>query len=81
MLFERTPAKAPELNGRQRLSIIALDVALLAEVTVSVYMASRDPELFTPVFMKVFFSMALPTLIAGIYAIRRFRSRAPEVEA
>lgn len=81
MLFDHENKKAPELNGRQRLAVILLDVAVLAEVTVSVYMASRNPDMFTPVFMKVFFSLALPTLAAGIYAIRRLRTRNNEVEA
>jgi len=77
MLFDRSASPAPELNGRQRLAVILLDVAMLAEVTLSVYMASRNPDEFTPVFMKVFFSMLIPTLIAGIYAIRRYRTRTP----
>lgn len=79
MLFERTPG--PELNGRQRLAVILMDVAMLAEVTLSVYLASKQPDDFTPVFMKVFFSMLIPTIAAGIFAIRRFRDRTPETGA
>ena len=52
-----------------------MDIALLAEVTLSIYTASKYPDDFTPVFMKVFFSMFLPTLALGIYAIRRYRDR------
>jgi hypothetical protein len=81
ILFEHTSTPAPELNGRQRLAVIIMDVALLAEVTFSVYMASRLPDDFTAVFMKVFFSMFIPTIVAGIYAIRRFRNRSDGVEA
>lgn len=66
---------APAFNGRQRLAVIFLDVALLAEVTVSVYRASLHPEAFTPVFLKVFFSMLLPTLAVGVLAIRHCRDR------
>jgi len=75
MLFDRSAAPAPELNRRQRLAVILMDVAVLAEVTVSVYTASKFPEDFTPMFMKVFFSLCLPTLAAGIIAIRRLRDR------
>jgi len=64
-------AAKPEMTLRQRLALVALDVALLAEVTLSVYLASREPDAFTPVFMKSFFGLALPTLVAGIVAIRR----------
>lgn len=86
MLFDRSASPAPELNSRQRLAVILMDVAVLAEVTVSVYMASKSvDEDFTTVFMKAFFSMCIPTLAAGIYAIRRFRDRnrpaAPTTEA
>ena len=75
MIFERSSSPAPELNARQRWAVVAMDVAMLAEVTVSVYLASQQPDEFTPVFMKVFFSMLIPTLAAGIFAIRRFRDR------
>jgi hypothetical protein len=76
-----TPPPAPERNARQNLALICLDVALLAEVTISVYMASKQPEAFTPVFMKVFFTMLIPTLIAGIAAIRHFRDRPDKATA
>jgi hypothetical protein len=69
MLTETAPK--PEMTTRQRLALVALDVALLAEVTLSVYLASHNPDTFTPVFMKAFFGLALPTLVAGIVAIRR----------
>ena len=68
-------SRAPELNSRQRTAVILMDVAVLAEVTLSVYLASKQPDEFTPVFMKAFFSMFLPTLALGIYAIRRYRDR------
>jgi len=76
--FDRPAHPASELNTRQRLAVVAMDVAVLAEVTVSIYMASRDPDNYTFVFMKAFFSMLIPTVIAGILAIRRFRDRPAE---
>lgn len=78
LIFERSAHPASELNGRQRLAVIVMDVAVLAEMTVSIYMASRDPDNYTLVFMKAFFSMLVPTVIAGLVAIRRFRDRAAE---
>ena len=81
MLFERSSSPAPELNSRQRWAVVCMDVAMLAEVTLSVYLASRQPDEFTPIFMKVFFSMLIPTIAAGIFAIRRFRDRTPETGA
>jgi hypothetical protein len=81
MLFERSSSPAPELNSRQRWAVVCMDVAMLAEVTLSVYLASRQPDDFTPIFMKVFFSMLIPTIAAGIFAIRRLRDRTPETGA
>jgi hypothetical protein len=75
MFFHNDENRCPELNSRQRLAVILMDVAVLAEVTLSVYLASRQPDEFTPVFMKAFFTMFLPTLALGIYAIRRYRDR------
>ena len=79
MLFARDASPAPELNARQRWAVVALDVAMVAELTVAVYAASRCPDDFTPVFMKVFFSLLIPTLIAGFWGIRRLRDRAGDV--
>jgi hypothetical protein len=75
MLFGNSESRAPELNSRQKMAVILMDVAILAEVTLSVYLASNQPDEFTPVFMKAFFSMFLPTLALGIFAIRRYRDR------
>ena len=81
MLFERSSSPAPELNSRQRWAVICMDLAMLAEVTLSVYLASRQSDDFTTAFMKVFFSMFIPTIVLGIFAIRRFRDRTPETGA
>jgi len=81
MFFAQPTAPSPELNRRQRRSVILMDIALLAEVTLSIYTASKYPDDFTPVFMKVFFSMLIPTVIAGVYAIRHFRDRSDGAEA
>ena len=81
MLFEHSSSPAPELNSRQRWAVVCMDVAMLAEVTLSVYLASRQPDEFTPIFMKVFFSMLIPTIAAGNFAIRRLRDRTPETGA
>jgi hypothetical protein len=77
----QVPPPAPEGNLRHHLAVLCLDVAVLAEVTVSVYTASLDPELFTPVFLKVFFSMLIPTLLLGVGAIRHFRTRPGKASA
>ena len=39
------------------------------------YMAAQNPEEFTPVFFKVFFSLLVPTLILGIVSKRFIRPK------
>jgi hypothetical protein len=36
---------------------------VLAELCVAMYMAAQEPDEFTPVFFKVFFSLLAPTLV------------------
>lgn len=62
------------MNFRQKLAVVALDVAIIAEVCIGIYLGSQDPENLTPVFMKSFFAMAIPTLIVGTIIIRRLRT-------
>ena len=75
MLIARDASPAPELNMRQRLAVVALDVAMVAEVTLAVYLASRSADDFTAAFLKIFFAMLLPTLALALFAIRRLRDK------
>lgn len=62
------------MNFRQKVAVAILDVAIIAEVCIGIYLGSRDPENLTPVFLKSFFTMAIPTLIVGMVVIRRLRT-------
>ena len=72
----RDDNEAPRINmnGRQKLFILAIDLAILAELCISISMASANMDTFTPTFMKVFFAMFLPTLLAGFVGHRRLRA-------
>ena len=72
--MEQHDAK-PGMNMRQTLAIVVMDVLMLTELVVSLYLASRQPDEFTPVFMKTFFAMLAPTLLAGLASVRLFRAR------
>jgi hypothetical protein len=76
MSIFRDDSEAPRIsmNGRQKLFILAIDFAILAELCIAVASASANMDTFTPTFMKVFFSMFLPTLIAGFIGHRRLRA-------
>ena len=54
--------------------VIAMNVAVLAELCVAMYLAASSPEDFTATFMKAFFGMLIPTLVIGILGKRRLRS-------
>ena len=59
------------MNRRQIIAVVILDLVVLAEVFLAVYLAYQDQENFTLVFVVVFFATMIPTLIAGRFAIRR----------
>jgi len=65
---------AAKLNARHWLLVIILDVLVLAELTAAMYVAAAHPDNFTPVFMKTFFAMLLPTLLLGLLAKRMVRT-------
>jgi hypothetical protein len=74
------PAEGPEetvpkrgMNQRQKLAVLALDLLMLIELAVAIAWASKYPDSFTPVFMKSFFLMLVPTLVAGFYVIRKLK--------
>ena len=69
--------KAPEMNSRNWLLVIVVDVLILVELAAAMYVASAYPDEFELMFMKSFFGMLLPTLVLSFLAKRLLR-RAPE---
>ena len=63
------------LNLRQKLVIITLDVLLLIELCIAMYFANLAPEAFTLTFVKTFFSLLLPTVLTGLFFLRRFKTK------
>ena len=65
------------MNGRQKLFICAIDLCIIAELCIAMSSAtSVGPDAFTSTFMKTFFAMFLPTLLAGFAGFRKLRDRA-----
>jgi hypothetical protein len=60
-------------NPRHWLLVIVMDVLVLTELCVAMYVAVSSPEDFTATFMKAFFGMLIPTLVIGALAKRRLR--------
>jgi hypothetical protein len=62
-----------ENSPRQWLLVIVMDVLVLAEICVAMYLAVASAEDFTATFIKAFFGMLIPTLVVGALAKRRLR--------
>jgi hypothetical protein len=58
--------------------IVTVNLLVLAELCVAMYLANENPEEFTPVFFKVFFSLLVPTLILASICKRLMRPKAKE---
>jgi hypothetical protein len=56
--------------------VVLVNVLVLVELCVAMYFANENPDDFTPVFFKVFFSLLVPTLILASISKRFIRSKA-----
>ncbi|MCU0604948.1 MAG: hypothetical protein MUC33_20045 [Desulfobacterales bacterium] len=63
-------------NPRQWLLAVAINVLMLAELCVAMYLAAASPDAFTATFIKAFFGMLIPTLVVGHLLKRRLRAAA-----
>ena len=63
------------MNARQKMTVVAVDLGILAELCVGMHVASLDPDNFTVAFCRSFFQLLLPTLAAGIILIRVLRDK------
>jgi hypothetical protein len=62
------------MNIRQKIGVAVLDVLILIELGISIYKANQTPDLFTPIFLKTFFVLLIPTLILARIVIKRLRT-------
>ena len=60
-------------SPRHWLLVIVMNVLVLTELCVAMYLAAGSPEDFTATFIKAFFGMLIPTLVVGVLAKRRLR--------
>jgi hypothetical protein len=75
MIFNDDDAPRISMNGRQKLFILGIDLAILIELCVAMAAAASAPDTFTPTFMRTFFIPFLPTLALGIIGFRKLRDR------
>jgi hypothetical protein len=62
-----------EGSPRHWMLVIVMNVLVLVELCLSMYLAVSSTEDFTATFIKVFFGMLIPTLVIGALAKRRLR--------
>lgn len=62
---------------RQWLLVIVMNLLVLTELCISMYMAAADADDFTATFIKAFFGMLIPTLAVGFFAKRWLLRPAP----
>jgi hypothetical protein len=64
-------------SPRQWLLVIILNLAVLTELFVAMYVAAAADDDFTAAFIKCFFGMLIPTLVLGFMVKRRLLRPAP----
>ena len=62
------------MNTRQKIGVAIVDVLILIELGISMYRANKTPDLFTPIFIKTFFVLVIPTLVLARIVIKRLRT-------
>lgn len=62
------------MSIEQKIAVGITDLLILAELCISMYFSSKDPENFSSVFFRYFFSMLVPTLIIAWFYVRRLGS-------
>lgn len=65
------------MNKRQKIAVVILNILIIAELFISMYLAHKDPENFSLVFFKYLLMMLIPTFIIGKRVIRRLGTKEP----
>ena len=63
------------MNLKQKMVVVLMDVLLLAELAVAIYLGVRDPDNLTVIFLKTYVPTAAVTVVAARICIRRLASR------
>jgi hypothetical protein len=69
-------SQGPGLSLTQVAFAVGVNLLVLAELSFAVFSAAADPDNFTLVFMKSFFVLLAPTLLAAFFLKRRLRPAA-----
>lgn len=75
--FESDSTPQKQMNFRQKMVVLTIDLLMVIELCIGMYAASLSPDSFTTSFVKTFICFLIPTLGVGIFLIRRFKSEPP----
>jgi hypothetical protein len=67
-----------DFSTRNIVRVVIVNVLVLSELGLALYMAYQNPEEFQPVFLKVFFALLVPTLILSSISKRLLRPKAKQ---
>lgn len=62
------------MNFKQRLVVIAMDVLLLVELAVAIYLGYQNQEQLTLIFLRTYVPAMLATVVLARICFVRFRS-------
>ncbi len=68
-----------EMSIHQKMVIAIMDVLLILEMCISIYLANQHSSNFEPMFFKLFLSMAVSTFLIAMLLVRRLRRVQPEL--
>lgn len=74
MFKPRRIAPEERLNKKQRAVVLIMNVLLLVELTLSMYLGQHDPENLTVVFLKTFLPLCTGTIVAARILVRRLQA-------
>jgi hypothetical protein len=64
-----------KMNIHQKIAVAITDIAVLAELCLSLFLANSDLDNFSSLFFRYFFAMMVPTLVLAAVSIRRLGSK------
>lgn len=65
------------MNLRQRAVVVVMDILLLAELMVCMYLGQQQGDQLTAFFLKTYLPVGAMTVLPAWYLIRRLRSSGP----
>lgn len=68
------------MNIRQKLVVVGMDLLLIFELAMSIYLGCKDPENMTQVFLRTYIPCMLVTVWTARRLIRKWQSACPPAQ-